>query len=369
MHNPQEACMRHLLFPWAVCAALLLPPPLDAEWRLYDKQRDALAQRAQREAEGLRSGAVFERQARNLRALSERDSAAVLESARLRMRGNIASFRTWSDVTFVVTTAAGRIKRQEPPDLPKASADLDAQRKGLQAEIAALKPLVTEDALQNVMNNIGDVSDALAAAQKLLDAKDQAGLTTATGVLQQLEALYGDYRTQLATVDKVATQLNNLKIDVKRALLSRLKVEEEILVSRLALYERRERELDLIRLQVTNFRLPTGVTPDDRIEASLASMATDRARLERAVRDLYIAASIAARAEVPEDLYQVRVAQLEHLRSIRISAANARVYEAVLGGGVQRLALFYQGGARPETLAQVLQSLATAGIFGKLLTQ
>jgi hypothetical protein len=63
------------------------------------------------------------------------------------------------------------------------------------------------------------------------------------------------------------------------------------------------------------------------------------------------------------------MAQLEHLRSIQLSAANARVYEAVLGGGVTRLALFYQGGVRPETIAQIGQALATAGIFGKFLSE
>lgn len=95
----------------------------------------------------------------------------------------------------------------------------------------------------------------------------------------------------------------------------------------------------------------------------------DPTALQLAVRALYTCTSLAARGKIPDNLYRVRLAQLEHLKSIQLSAANARVYESILGGGVQRLALFYQGGVKPETLAQIVQSLSTVGIFGKFLTQ
>ena len=130
-----------------------------------------------------------------------------------------------------------------------------------------------------------------------------------------------------------------------------LKVEEDYLLSRAALYDRREAELGPIRGLVKLCVIPQGVDADE------------------AVRILYSCTSLAARGQIPNDLYRVRMAQLEHMKSIQLSAANARVYESVLGGGVERLALFYQGGVRPETLAQVIQSLSTTGIFGKLLTQ
>ena len=84
---------------------------------------------------------------------------------------------------------------------------------------------------------------------------------------------------------------------------------------------------------------------------------------------MLVGADVASRGRLPERLYNLRAAELEHLHSIRLSAANAWVYETILGGGVERLALFYQGGVKPETLAQILQSLSTTGIFGKVLTQ
>ena len=146
-------------------------------------------------------------------------------------------------------------------------------------------------------------------------------------------------------------------------------MEEDYLLSRAALYDRREAELGPIRGLVKRCVIPQGVDPDEAIATTLEKLRAETSPLQRAVRILYSCTSLAARGQIPNDLYRVRLAQLEHMKSIQLSAANARVYESVLGGGVERLALFYQGGVRPETLAQVIQSLSTAGIFGKLLTQ
>lgn len=349
--------------------SLLLPALSSAQWRVFDKQRDAIAQDALREARGIQSGSVFEKQARNLRALSEKDIAVILESSHVRMRGNVNSFRTWDDLELAVDSARASTQRIAPPDIAKAQLDLDTQRGNLKAEIDNLKAVPMEDPLKNVMNLIGEVSPALEAGQKLLNDKDAAGVDTAVAVLKDLQTLYTAYRAQLSAVDNVISQLNDLKIQVKKALLARLKVEEDILLGRVALYERRERELDPVRRLIKSFGQPQGVATDESISITLAALASDRARLQRAVRALYVATAIAARAEIPDDLYRIRTAQLEHMKSIQTSAANARVYEAVLGGGVQRLALFYQGGVKPETLAQIVQSLAATGIFVKLLTQ
>ncbi len=349
--------------------SLLLPALLSAQWRVFDKQRDAIAQDALREARGIQSGSVFEKQARNLRALSEKDITVILESSRVRMRGNVNSFRAWNDLELVVSIARAKTERIAPPDVTKSQSDLDAQRDSLKKEIEKLKNVPMEEPLKNAMNFIGEVSPALEAGQKLLNDKDAAGLEIAGAVLKDLQTLYAAYGVQLTAVNRVISQLSDLKIQVKKAVLARLKVEEDILLGRVALYERRERELEPVRRLIKAFGQPADVTTDENISVTLAGLASDRARLQRAVRALYIATAIAARAEIPDDLYQIRTAQLDHMKSIQISAANARVYEAVLGGGVQRLALFYQGGVRPETLAQVVQSLATTGIFGKLLTQ
>src|SRR5262249_43640902 len=127
---------------------LLFPVLLSAQWRVFDKQRDAIAQDALREARGIQSGSVFEKQARNLRALSEKDIAVMLESSRVRMRGNVNSFRAWNDLELVVTIARDKTKRADPVDIAKAQSDLDGQRKTLNSEIAKLKAVPMEDELQ-----------------------------------------------------------------------------------------------------------------------------------------------------------------------------------------------------------------------------
>jgi len=156
---------------------------------------------------------------------------------------------------------------------------------------------------------------------------------------------------------------------MKKALLARLSVEESYLLTQIALYARNEKEQNQVAHWQKQCIVPQGIPAEEFIDATLDRLASNRTELERAVRALYACGSLAAEGMLPGRLLRLRLAQLAHLRSIQLSVANAAVYEAVLGGGVERLALFYQGGVKPETLAQLLQSLSTAGIFGKFLTQ
>jgi hypothetical protein len=124
-----------------------------------------------------------------------------------------------------------------------------------------------------------------------------------------------------------------------------------------------------VRTLLSAYKRPEGASRDDRIDETLDKLAGDRDLLSRAVRSLYIGAALASQGALPDRLFNLRRSQLDHLRSIQLSAANAQVYEAILGNGVERLALFYQGGVKPQTLAQIAQALATTGIFGKFVTQ
>ena len=62
---------------------------------------------------------------------------------------------------------------------------------------------------------------------------------------------------------------------------------------------------------------------------------------------------------MPEEL---RLAQEEHRFSIRKSAITARAYEVTVSTGVQRLALYYKGGIKPELIAQIIHAAATVAI-------
>lgn len=73
--------------------------------------------------------------------------------------------------------------------------------------------------------------------------------------------------------------------------------------------------------------------------------------------------SLAARAATPGRLAAARLAQEERRFSIRRDAILARSYEAIIGSGAQRLATYYRGGIKPETIAQFVQALSTAGLI------
>ena len=345
---------------------------LNGQIRVFDKQRDAIAQQALEQAKGIESGTIFGKQTRNLQALAAKDIAVMLRDAKTRAKGSINSFRTWEDLQTVVSDAVASTKVEEMDVTagPNELAKLQVQRDQINAEIAGLQATVAgNDELGVLAADLDKVDGALALGQKFIDAKDAKGLAEVQADLGDLAKLLADYRMQMAAVDKVISNLNALKVNVQKALLQRLKVEEDFLLSRAALHDRREAELVPIRRLIRGCVVPKGVSAEARIAATLEQLRTDPTALQLAVKALYTCTSLAARGKIPDDLYRVRLAQLEHLKSIQLSAANARVYESILGGGVQRLALFYQGGVKPETLAQIVQSLSTVGIFGKFLTQ
>ncbi len=67
-------------------------------------------------------------------------------------------------------------------------------------------------------------------------------------------------------------------------------------------------------------------------------------------RVLFIVAALIARGSTPTKLADLRMAQELHAYSIRKSAVRARAYELTVSTGVQRLALFHQGGIKPTDL-------------------
>ena len=159
---------------WTLVCAVLLPSAVMAQVRVYDRQRDAIAQQALTDAKSIQSGTIFEKQARNLRALSEKDIAVMLDSAKVRMHGYINSFRTWADVQFVVDRAKDTSKPGPKPDATAAKAELDQQINTLNDEIAKLKAVPAEDdSLAELMNVIGDVQPVIAFGEKFIEDKSK----------------------------------------------------------------------------------------------------------------------------------------------------------------------------------------------------
>ncbi len=344
---------------------------LSAQLRMHDAQRESIAQDAKKAAETIKSGSLFKKQAQNLQLLVERDVTTTVADARIAMLGMVNALHQWSDVKDLSEGVAGLAVPETPSDLEERKANLAKSKSELKDQITSLSAVAVKDndGLQPLVNTIGNIDSALTFADKHLGVDDD-NLTTAIGVLDRLQNLYKNYQLQFQVVNDAAKGLSDLKIGMKKALLARLKVEENALVAEIGLHSRKEMELAAVEHWRKRCRIPKGIPPEEFIDTTLDRLASgDREELDRAVRALYACGALSAEALLPLNLFKLRMAQLQHLKSIQISAANAKIYESVLGGGVERLALFYKGGVKPETVAQLLQSLSTVGIFGKFLTQ
>jgi hypothetical protein len=344
--------------------------PGAAQLRIHDAKRDAAAQEAKKTADRIQSGDIFRKASSNLQIISERDIATTVSDARLEMEAVINSLRQWSDVA-ALKDRVNIISSPVPPEEVERRKQALANANGaIKNQIAALSKSAGSDAeeLKPFIDKLGDVDSALGFASSHLGVDSEA-TKTAMMVLDKLQGLYQSYENQFDAVNTTQARLRELRINVKKALLARLSVEEDYLLTRVALYARYEREFKEVEHWKRQCAVPQGVHSDEYIDETLDRLATNRDDIEKAVRSLFACGSLAAEGMLPGRLLTLRLAQLDHLRSIQLSAANARVYEVVLGGGVERLALFYQGGIKPEALAQMIQSLSTVGIFGKLLTQ
>ena len=349
---------------------LLCGMPSAAQVRIHDAKRDAAAQEAKKVADKIQSADIFKKESSNLQIMSDRDVATTVADAKLEMETTINGLRQWSDVAEL----GARITILSPPtsqeDIEKRKEALAKATEALKNEINGISKSAGSDAdeLKPFIDKLGDVDSVLGFASNHLNV-DSEGSRAAMAVIEKLQALYKSYTNQFDAVNKTDIRLRELRVNVKRALLARLSVEEDFLLTQVALYSRYEREFKELEHWKKQCIVPQGVPPDEYIDETLDRLAGSRDDLEKAIRSLYACGSLAAEGMLPGRLLTLRLAQVDHLRSIQLSAANAKVYEAVLGGGMERLALFYQGGIKPEALAGLMQSLSTVGIFVKLLTQ
>jgi hypothetical protein len=120
-----------------------------------------------------------------------------------------------------------------------------------------------------------------------------------------------------------------------------------------------------LKFSVPNVEKP--ITEDlsetEEIEATLLRFRNDPLKLKTVVYLLENFAALAARADTPVRIAELRGAIEERRFAIRRDAIMARTYEQILLIGAQRIAIYYKGGVKPETLAQFLNALATAGLI------
>jgi hypothetical protein len=343
---------------------------------LYNPKRDHQAEAAARISEEIRSGAVFDKMLANLTEVGKLDEKSLIESAELGMRAEVNGWRTWGDVQGFAARLENALNAAPLAKSAEAQADVDA----LQAQIAATKArsaALKSSLMQSVPGNqlaavglwierVGKLEMAYEWLEKFLARKDASAARPAIAkemsvLLQRLGEKYQAFE------DGMPPRPSALWLQSR---LDLLWLQEESFERRVGIQARREKEeKDLRSLLRQTQNLLKKLKPeylDMQLVPALARQAAvvdGEEALEDMITALLDAGALAARYTTPAQLAALRETQEERAESIREMAARARLYEVLVGTGVERLALYYKGGVKPETLAAIVQSLATVGLI------
>jgi hypothetical protein len=382
--------------------------------RLYDKSRDDQSQKALTLSEGIASGQLFNKQLNNLTALSAYSLDRVFTSAHRQMMADLDVLFTWSDVAalaenFERTVRGGGLAG--PAESAAAKTKLEAVQNDLKDASEAVQKARDEKKDPRVIQFLERVGDPGAVFNFADSLRGKVGVSKAdlltaqeaVGLLGRLAQVYRDFQTATASAPTAADAVHEAKVKL-------LQAEAEHLHNVIQISARREAELsDALQIAASlkagleciehgraqpdadcPIRSDRAFKPDEQIEVSLRRVlqtakgarqradenqdAAAQARLEdEAWREkqivatllysLYNASAIASHGETPVRLADLRAAQEEHRYAIRQNAILAHSYETVIASGVQRLALYYKGGVKPEVIAQIVQALATVGLI------
>ena len=354
--------------------------------RLYDSDRDTEAKQGADAAGKLATGDLWDKMARNLDTLSKQDILTYLRDQQVSMRATIDTMDTWGGVDAAVNAVGATLRAEgaiKPENIAKEKELVGQRKRALDAQLKLAKEALAKfqtnqttvpAALKPVFDNIGDIDTAV---QKLKDlaGNGQAGvladrLSDGVGILKQIQAIYTVADQGLNNVNKVRQQLGGLDMDVTRTILLRLQADEEHLKNQMAIIVRRAQEqVELLHILQDYQKRHESRKPDGnaRVSATLmqaASSGQDQV-FDQAMM-LYDAVALVSHGETPAKLATLREVQEEERYSIRKSAAEARSYEQILNSGMRRLALFYAGGTKPETVAQLLFNALSLANLGYL---
>lgn len=369
--------------------ALLAASQVSRAQLLYN---DALAKKSDETAKAaadVTSGTLFDKQLANMNVLEAASASRVFTTAERRMRYSMLQITEgdWASVDDVrknIVSDLGRRNAPTPAEITKEKENLDQARGRLSTQIASLKAEVKRsasnldtDLIATWLERLGklDEVEALAEHAKIIEtpsAAQMALLKELTATFKSLDDLYKNFKITLPTNPSVLLMQSQMEI---------LEAQETHLKQLGLIAARREDDLaDLNELLDTLGNslaaIRGGKYGGNDVRASLdaaakamqnaaapAGKAAALKELRIMTSALLMAASAAARSDTPVRLAELRSASEIHRDSIRKSAIGARSYEVFLQNGADRLALYYQGGIKPETIGRLLNSIATLGLI------
>jgi hypothetical protein len=348
--------------------------------RLYNQERDEQAQAAKKLADQIENSAVFDKQVRNLLALERQYFAVYFMEARRDLRADVNSITNWKDIDTIVKKAEAKINKpnqyspseiqQVQEDLEKRVAEAKQALKDFKDKIAATE----NQELISLLDHVGELGPLHEYGEQLLSEDRIASVKQLTQLLETLKTIYEAYTERLKAIEE---QIAELKLPLMQIAIQRLQLEEEHWKNLGVIQTRRTAEEEDIWDLILDYRARTGpdqlnvAGSDEHVEKTLQRVvqSKDREKLVNAILALHVATAIAARGSTPANLAEVRVAQEHHRYSIRQSAVMARAYELTVSTGVQRLALYHKGGIKPETIALLIHTVATAAIPATIATK
>jgi hypothetical protein len=349
---------------WIVLSLLGLTP-LSAQI-LYNEAKDKKAQEAQATAKDIASGSLFQKELKNLDALSRVQIDGQIASAQTEYLAALDGFVKWKDV---------HAKLKEIEDGLKVSAgeinptDLIERLKKIKKLQEALNTSATSVMVKNpghsiitsILDNL-DKGESVVKFAEILKPSDKnlsKALDTIESILEQTQALYDSFSKAQASVTDVKKQLASLKIPAEQTELELLALEASSLNRQGLILARQELEAGAVMDHILAARAKfIGIPEEDRVEDTLRNSLTDRARLGTLLYGLHEAAAAVVTNTLPGKLAALRRTQEIWRLSIQSSSGAAMAYEQILNGAATRLALYYKGGIKPGQIAQLLYNLS-----------
>ncbi len=351
--------------------------------RIYNLSQDQKAEAALNLARQLASSAPFDKAVSNLGELQKLRNEDVFRSARLLVKAEMGSWRTWDDLEASIL----RFESALAPDLgtladfQKELKEARAKEAEAREELAQLALRLSGNQPQDTLNLAGDWMERIAKVKPLADyliglEKDEAAKAPnlkaagqAKAALDRLAQLYKSFRLSLPASP------GSLFLESK---LQHLGLEAQHIENQIGIRQRLDRELADIRGILGNSRNAMKVIkplfPGKTIAESLDEQAAKARKtggeetelLGTMLFLLYNCSALAARNHTPVRLAELRETLEERAHSLRQAGVSAAAYQAIITNGLQRLSLYYKGGIRPSTLSDLIQSLSTAGIVGAI---
>ncbi len=389
----------------------------------YDAARDKTAQDAQKAADGLASGALFDQMMRNV-AAQER----VAVTAQIEMESQ-ASRAVWNSIKHWRWNNAAHpaIEEQEIPGVPlgvtgaggsvcdaylgkktvgvcrslrclleqleeRLDLDTEADRREVPARLKAIedqRQLLTEklkqikdksenpDIQKMVDDRLGQLQDTVKFAQEVAKSVGRPNvedLTTAGKALQSIQNSFADIsRLYGSVLQGIVASEWAVSVDPSALRPPREKTDLELLAAdeeyfrRLGLIRARtyvligqiHRSIKSAKLLLVN----AGVWDSyGTIEGSIIALGSpnDRVRLENILKALHISAKALSIGAGVVHTACLQESFERRLLAIQHTAVESHLYEQTLQAAAKRLAIYWKAGIKPADLAQMLFNLASA---------